>query len=228
MSDQCRHCTIRGTDIARCNSAEDPCSIPESWFVKVLEAEIDRLRERVKELEASVEKHRAINQHLADKDAENYEGIEKLKAECERQRCLHELDHSLADQWEAKNEVLRQEIDRLKSEVENWRREYRLINAAQLAAEERVMELEDCIDGHWGPALIRGMKDEINALRTQLAEARLEIDKRDHWIKARDTLLAEAREALQRVDALIEAKWDCTTLIYEEFKAALKAGEVEG
>ena len=51
MSDQCRHCTIRGTDIARCNSAEDPCSIPESWFVKVLEAEIDRLRERVKELE---------------------------------------------------------------------------------------------------------------------------------------------------------------------------------
>ena len=140
----------------------------------------------------------------------------------------NEGDYVLYTEAQAEIDRLRARVGELDAEVESWKREYRLINAAQLAAEERVMELEDCIDGHWGPALIRGMKDEINALRTQLAEARLEIDKRDHWIKARDTLLAEAREALQRVDALIEAKWDCTTLIYEEFKAALKAGEVEG
>ena len=33
-------------------------------------------------------------------------------------------------------------------------------------------------------------------LKAELADARLEIDKRDHWLRARDTLLAEAREAL--------------------------------
>ena len=36
----------------------------------------------------------------------------------------------------------------------------------------RVKELEDCIDGQWGPALIREMKDENKTLKAELAEAR--------------------------------------------------------
>ena len=45
MSDQCRHCTVRG-DIVACKSTD--CSQHDSWMVKELEAENKRLREGVR------------------------------------------------------------------------------------------------------------------------------------------------------------------------------------
>ena len=41
MSDQCKHCTVRG-DIQACKKTE--CNQHESWYVRDLKAERDRLR----------------------------------------------------------------------------------------------------------------------------------------------------------------------------------------
>jgi len=70
------------------------------------------------------------------------------------------------------------EITVLKESVESWKREYRLINAAQIAAEERVKELEA----------------ENKRLKEALENVLLAVDHEDYY---NDAVLDVAREAIK-------------------------------
>jgi len=47
MSDQCKHCTLRG-DIEACRAAE--CSHHENWYAVQQQQEIERLKSEVEDL----------------------------------------------------------------------------------------------------------------------------------------------------------------------------------
>ena len=55
MSDQCKHCTVRG-DIAECES--QPCTTHESWYVK-------QLTERAEKAEAKLRRIEQVAIHTA-------------------------------------------------------------------------------------------------------------------------------------------------------------------
>jgi len=169
-------------------------------ITNALYAEIDRLRARVKELEAERDAdHEAA---LAERDAE----IAALKGK-------YRL--ALADL--VKDTVRKQElgieIEHLKDEREGYRNGQQQVQAM----------LESTMDSNskWAA--------ENKALKAELADARLEIDKRDHWIKARDTLLAEARREVERLrdalDTIEGLSTDTTTDIQGVAKAALAGRE---
>jgi len=68
-----------------------------------------------------------------------------LKRENERLTHLHNLDHSLADQWQAKNEKLEAEVERLRGEI--W--EYKKLTEAGggVIATLREALVESCVCG---------------------------------------------------------------------------------
>lgn len=52
MSDQCRHCTLRG-DIERCRAAD--CGHHANWYALEQQAEIERLRETLKAIKPAID-----------------------------------------------------------------------------------------------------------------------------------------------------------------------------
>lgn len=53
MTDQCKHCTVRG-DMEACAALE--CGIHESWYAESLANEIERLRQQRDELLSALKK----------------------------------------------------------------------------------------------------------------------------------------------------------------------------
>lgn len=67
MSDQCRHCTLRGQNVNRCHSEGEgtPCSQAESWYGRALREQRDDLYEALKMWLPFMEAH-TVSTHMMD------------------------------------------------------------------------------------------------------------------------------------------------------------------
>ena len=63
MSDQCKHCTVRG-DLKECES--QPCTTHESWYVKQLTERAEKVESAWQDAELRAEKAEARVKELED------------------------------------------------------------------------------------------------------------------------------------------------------------------
>ena len=167
----------------------------------LLNAGLNMAEDRIKELAAENKRLVALNDTFPQEIARLED---RVSAEYEAERAD---DRARIKGLEAERDADRkreygysqQTVDALTVERDKLEAENAALKEYRTAEARRRAELYAAkVDANWC------LKNEIEAVRKELAEARLEIDKRDHWIKARDTLLAEARREVERIKKVLE------------------------